>query len=155
MSDEPLTSKDGHEPNRIDARGVFWALGGVAAGVVLVAILMGALDGMFFAAARRQPAAYPSLAPLPTLVAAPRLDADQPRELEELHKSETNVLETFGWINRQKGVARIPISSAIDFVVEHGLPRGKPSVPEAGKPTRKPATRAKGSPALPGRGDQK
>jgi len=52
---------------------------------------------------------------------APRLQSDPPLELERLRAEEKARLETYGWVNREQGIARIPIERAMDLVIEHGL----------------------------------
>src|SRR6266536_2413576 len=42
---------------------------------------------------------------------------------------EDAVLTTYGWVDRNAGVARIPIARAIDLLVERGLPVTKPVTP--------------------------
>lgn len=48
-------------------------------------------------------------------------------ELEELKHSEDLILGNYGWVDSAKGIARVPVSVAIDMVLQKGLP-SKPSV---------------------------
>lgn len=54
--------------------------------------------------------------------------ADDRRELEA---QESSRLETYQWIDRERGLARIPIERAMSLVVEQGLPQwGNPNEPK-------------------------
>ncbi len=59
----------------------------------------------------------------------------KPLPLDEritLQQEENKLLTTYGWIDQQKGVVRIPITRAIQLTAERGLPvREQPPVPEA------------------------
>jgi hypothetical protein len=56
----------------------------------------------------------------------PRLQ-DQPRvELKDLKADEDAILGSYGWINPDKGIVRIPIDEAINIMAQKGLP-SKPS----------------------------
>lgn len=49
-----------------------------------------------------------------------------PDELAEVYdgqvENQTALLEGFGWISEEEGVARVPIDTAIEMVIEEGLP---------------------------------
>jgi hypothetical protein len=51
----------------------------------------------------------------------PRLQADPAADLAELHAREDNLLNQYGWVDRNKGIVHIPIDQAIDQVAaRHG-----------------------------------
>jgi hypothetical protein len=52
---------------------------------------------------------------------APRLQANPPAELQQVREDEDAVLNTYGWVDPQHGVVRIPISRAMDLAAERGL----------------------------------
>ncbi len=66
--------------------------------------------------------------PVPPLVenrvdsAAPRLQVDPPKQKFELAQSEAATLNSYGWIDEQVQVVRIPIERAIDLVSEGQMP---------------------------------
>jgi len=51
---------------------------------------------------------------------APRLQDHAVQDLQQMHTAEDQVLNTYGWIDRKKGVARIPIDRAIDLLAQRG-----------------------------------
>jgi len=47
---------------------------------------------------------------------APRLQPDPPAQKQQLREVEDHVLKTYDWVDREQGLARIPIERAIDIV---------------------------------------
>lgn len=56
----------------------------------------------------------------------PRLQEQPKVELKDLKEDEDAILSSYGWIDPNKGIVRIPIDQAIDIVAQKGLP-SKPS----------------------------
>lgn len=52
----------------------------------------------------------------------PRLQTHPIQDLEALHKVEDEQLETYGWVDRDGGVVRIPIERAVELTAQRGLP---------------------------------
>ncbi len=52
----------------------------------------------------------------------PRLQAEPKVELKDLRADEDAILNSYGWVNPDKGIVRIPIDQAIDIVAAKGLP---------------------------------
>ena len=52
----------------------------------------------------------------------PRFQENPQQELQELRAKQKALLEGYGWVNKEAGVARIPIEEAMKMVVERGLP---------------------------------
>ena len=52
---------------------------------------------------------------------APRLQANPPAELKQVREDEDAVLNTYGWVDPQHGVVRIPISRAMDLAAQRGF----------------------------------
>jgi hypothetical protein len=59
------------------------------------------------------------------VVPAPRLQANPARELEEMRAQENAILQSYGWVDRERGVIRIPIEKAMQLTIERGLPTRK------------------------------
>jgi hypothetical protein len=57
--------------------------------------------------------------PLPP---APRIQSNPGADVQSYFQSQQNLLSTYGWIDRQNGVVRLPIDRAMDLVLERGLP---------------------------------
>jgi hypothetical protein len=43
-------------------------------------------------------------------------------QLRDLHAAEDAILTSTGWIDRDAGIARIPINRALDLAAQRGLP---------------------------------
>lgn len=52
----------------------------------------------------------------------PRFQQYPQQELHELRAKQEALLKGYGWVNKDMGVARIPIEEAMKMVVERGLP---------------------------------
>jgi hypothetical protein len=63
---------------------------------------------------------------------APRLQVTTSVDLAGLREKEDEALATYGWVDKNAGVVRLPIGRAIDLIVERGLPA--PKLVSASKP---------------------
>jgi hypothetical protein len=64
----------------------------------------------------------------PTLVDMPNTPPPEPRlqlspasEYQEQRRREEEILKNYGWVDRDKGIARIPIDEAMRMLVERGV----------------------------------
>jgi hypothetical protein len=113
-----------HEETDVDIRAIF----GFGAALIIVAVAIYFMVWLLFgffesrAATRMQPQ-YPLAAgenkrvpPEPRLQTAPRED------LREMREGEDAILKSYGWVDKNAGVVRIPIEEAMKLVVQRGLP---------------------------------
>ncbi len=97
------------------------AIVGFAAGLVVVTVVSAALLWWLSGSLRDWEAAKDP--PPPALAAAseshtppaPRLQADPVADILELRAREDAALNSFGWVDREAGIARIPIERAIEL----------------------------------------
>lgn len=76
--------------------------------------------------------------PDPTLLAMPRLQTSNGgAELEELQAKEKQQLTTYGWVDRERGLIRIPIDRAMAQIVTRGAGGYGPA--EAGAADKAPS----------------
>ncbi len=59
----------------------------------------------------------------------PRLETDETTEINNFRMQEAQTLNSYGWVDQQAGVARIPIDRAMALVAQRGLP----TRPQAGE----------------------
>jgi hypothetical protein len=52
----------------------------------------------------------------------PHLQIAPHKDLRKLRESEEAILHSYGWVNRDTGLVRIPIDRAIELLAERGLP---------------------------------
>ena len=53
---------------------------------------------------------------------SPRFQENPQQELQDLRAKQRGLLEGYGWVSKEAGIARIPIEDAMKMVVERGLP---------------------------------
>jgi hypothetical protein len=63
----------------------------------------------------------------------PRLVTAEPRVLAAFRAQEDALLSSYGWVEKDKGLVRIPIAEAMKIVAERGLPRFEASAEAADK----------------------
>ena len=54
-------------------------------------------------------------------ISEPRMQIDPPQQKLELRQIEDELLSSFAWIDREQGVARIPIDRAMKIVADNNL----------------------------------
>ncbi|WP_448206943.1 hypothetical protein [Azospirillum sp. sgz302134] len=121
-------SKRGHRPppeedagnpdTRVETRDTpLWVIGllaGLAAGLIVLVVV--ALMFVFPDATRDQPKGLVTAMPEPQLQTKPAADMRAYRAEAERR------LNSYGWVDRQQGVARVPINEAMRRVAEQGIP---------------------------------
>jgi hypothetical protein len=97
-----------------------------------------ALVPMYRALARREAAKQPPPAEVvrteisAPLVAFPRLLTSEPATLAEFRAREDALLASYGWVEKDRGIVRIPIAEAMRVVAERGLPTFPEPAPAKG-----------------------
>jgi len=81
---------------------------------------------------------------------APMLETNERGQFRDFLLSQENQLNSYGWVDEKAGVAHIPIKSAMDLIVQRGLPVYSPGadvkgVAENKAAAQKSAGRGKGS----------
>lgn len=113
-----LTEPDArHEHSDVNA----WAVGKFAIGLVFLCILsLGLLFGLF-QYFQSMDGGKPAVIAV-KLPPAPTLERTPVQDLKAIRAAEDEVLNSYGWVDQQKGVVRIPIARAIDLLAQRGLP---------------------------------
>jgi hypothetical protein len=124
----------GHELRDVRVRPIALAFVGLFAATVVALVLMYVLLSGFTAREERasQPvsplaASYGRQAP-----PEPRLQTSPRDDLRRLRAREEALLHGYAWVDRQAGVARIPIDRAIELLAARGLPGATPAAPTPG-----------------------
>ena len=71
----------------------------------------------------------------------PKLVSSEPRALAAFRAQEDALLTGYGWVEKDKGLARIPIDEAIRIVAERGLPKFAAPVEAVGDKAKAGGTR--------------
>jgi hypothetical protein len=91
--------------------------------LALVGVALVVLWWLYGAFAADLRLAEPSPAPRATqLPPEPRIQQAPAMDLIERREREDAILNTYGWVNRETGAARIPIDRAMQLLAERGLP---------------------------------
>jgi hypothetical protein len=86
---------------------------------VAAAAMLGLFDGLAFYEAKVSPPANPlAAAEGPRLPPQPRLQAHPLKDLEELRKAEQQVLTSYAWVDQSAGIARIPVTRAMEILAQ-------------------------------------
>jgi len=111
-----------HERRDLSPRNIAVFAVSLAVTVILVGWICYELFGHFLSVERETQAPPSPLSLSPRPVPGPRLVVDPGQDMQELRASEDAILNTYGWIDRGKGIVRIPIDRAIELVAQKGLP---------------------------------
>jgi hypothetical protein len=138
MSEEPVGSNPEvrFEKTDVDAGGL------LKAGFVIVAVTVAVvffLYWLYFVFVRQEAARQPPppvLKPERSVLAPPppHLQTLPTLDLNTFRKQEDHVLGTYGWVDKEKDVVRIPIEDAMKLVVSRGVaPLAAPPVAPGGR----------------------
>lgn len=115
----------GHEERDVPLRPL------IISGVCLVVLAGLSLLAMwllfdYFAARRARLEAVPSpMFEARQLPPEPRLQVSPQQDMRQMRATEMAALHSYGWVDRQAGIVRIPIERAIELLAERGLPAGR------------------------------
>ena len=113
-----------HEESDVDVRAIVGYGAGLAAVCLIVGLFLWWLQGFFTAqTGREQTLVFPMAAGQrdqqpPT----PRLQDDPQQDLRDLVAKQQGQLSRYSWVDKNAGIARIPIEDAMRIVVQRGLP---------------------------------
>jgi hypothetical protein len=113
-----------HETTDVNVGGVLTFGAGLVVVAVIVHLLVWLMLGYFIRrsevhGAREYPLAAAEQNRLPP---EPRLQTNPREDLRLLRENEDEVLNSYGWVDKNAGVVRIPIEEAMKIVVQQGLP---------------------------------
>ena len=135
----------GYETSDVDPKTLLaWVLGSrrmIWLSMVAAWVFFNVLAGY---ARRADPKISPLAATEKGLPPDPRSFPHEPHDLVSVRREEEQVLDSYGWIDKGRGLIRIPIARAIDLVAKEGLPSRPPGNPrgrchESIAPSRAPA----------------
>jgi hypothetical protein len=115
----------GHELS--DLKPGYAALFGVVLTVVIVAaaVITSLLIRFKAAEHSRQETPVPRLAQEREATPGPRLQVDANKDLRQMRAGEDTVLNSYGWVDKDSGIVRIPIQRAMEILAKKGLPARK------------------------------
>lgn len=129
MPDENV--RTGHETRAMDERLV--AFSGLGLAVVILLIFL-VVIGLFKFFVREEPSPDPpsrNAFDVRNVAPPPQLQIDPARDLAQMQTADDGRLNSYGWIDQQAGVVRIPIERAMDLIAQRGLPTRGPGTQNA------------------------
>lgn len=146
----------GYEKQDATPRWVVFSGVGLMGLIVISLVAVALLLGYF----RDQTQAVYGPAPTPTfaLPPSPRLQVDPNQDLQSIRATQQTQLHSYGWVDKNGGVAHISIDDAMRILAQRGLPTLVPTStgsPATTSATPSPTTAATGMPgttATPGAG---
>ena len=115
----------GHEERDVRLRPLIISGSSLAALAGLSLLAMWWLFGYFAARQMRLETALHPLLETPQLPPEPRLQVSPQLDTRAILANERSILGSYGWVDRQAGIVRIPIGRAIELLTERGLPARK------------------------------
>src|SRR5262247_384808 len=122
-----------HEPNTVNIPGVVKFLVWLSVAVMVAALLMWGLLH-YFDKRKAQEAPPPSplapearLPPEPRLQGAPGSASSPTEDIRRFREQEDRMLNSYGWIDQQRGIIRIPIEQAKKLIEQKGQTATSPS----------------------------
>jgi hypothetical protein len=115
----------GHELS--DLKPGYIALFGIALTAVIVAAAVITSLLIHFKAAEhsRQETPVPRLAQEREATPGPRLQVDANKDLRQMRAGEEAVLNSYGWVDKDAGIVKIPVDRAMEILAKKGLPARK------------------------------
>jgi len=124
----------GHEGTDLSLRPIIGFVIALIVMAVFVYAVLGLFMNQFVKESNQEQALKPALFaddrgqfPSPNNQVAPRV------ELSEHRRRERAQLDTYGWVDQKKGIARVPIDRALDILAERGLPKVKNIAPKGAR----------------------
>ena len=95
----------------------------LAISAIVISGAMGLLFGLFVKQSEETTPEFPlAVGQEQRLPVAPRLQQFPVNEFYEFRQQEDAILKNYGWVNKDAGVVRMPITEAMRLAVERGLP---------------------------------
>ncbi len=69
----------------------------------------------------------------------PRVQPNPGEDLRNYYRSQQDLLNSYGWIDRQNGIVHLPIDRAMELLLQRGLPTRSTTAPQAGTPPQRNA----------------
>jgi|SRR5690348_7277 hypothetical protein len=115
------------EESDVNIGGLFAFAAGLAIALVFIGFVVWVLFQFYAGRAARHAAPEFPLASQQEnrLPPEPRLQTNPRQDLSDLRSQEDQLLNSYGWVDKNGGVARIPIEQAMKLTVQRGLPARK------------------------------
>lgn len=124
----------GHETTRAHAGPILVAGVGLAVTILLIMVIVWAVVQLTPYGADRIENIFPPELIEEPIPPEPRVQAFPELDWLEYKEAQLAELTSYGWIDSERGIVRIPIDRAAELILEEGLPVREEAVPEAAEP---------------------
>ncbi len=128
-----------YEDSSVPVKQLFWFAVGLVA-MVLVGVFISAQTFRIFEKLTPMGPAASPFQDVRELPPALRLQTDAPQDLSDYRDAQKNILSGYGWVDQPAGIVRIPVSRAMELLLQKGYPvRGSNQVEAGSAKTAKKA----------------
>ena len=117
MADDDLK----YETEDFSPRGIRWFTAGLAVLAVTVLLLMGGLLWLLSGGGPPRQGIVTPMVPAPNMSPAPDLQVASSRDYQNMRAAEDAQLNSYRWVDREAGIAAIPIQRAMEILAGRGL----------------------------------
>jgi hypothetical protein len=114
-----------YETEDFSPRGIRWLTATLAVLAVMVLVLMGGLLWFLSGGWPPRQGIVTPMVPAPNMSPAPDLQVASSRDYQEMRAAEEAQLHSYRWVDKQAGIAAIPIKRAMELLADRGLPEQK------------------------------
>jgi hypothetical protein len=113
-----------HETSDVNVRGIFaFAAALLVTGILIHVVVWVLFRYLTVRETPHVPPQYPlAAAQQNRLPPEPRLQINPRQDLRDLRAHEDDILNSYGWVDKNAGVVRIPIDHAMKLTLQRGLP---------------------------------
>jgi hypothetical protein len=117
-----------YETEDFSPRGIRWFTAGLAVLAVMVFVFMGGLLWVLSGGWPPRQGIVTPMIPAPDMSPEPDLQVASSRDYQDMRAAEEAQLRSYGWVDRDAGIAAIPIERAMEIFAGRGLPAQKAAV---------------------------
>jgi hypothetical protein len=120
-----------HETSDARIQPLAYFLAGLGASLILVAAMIWILFSVLLATIHDEFIERRTADTMTVLLKEPPLQVSPRADIDALRKRDEKALQTIGWIDRERGIARVPIEAAMEMVANNGVPMWPPASAES------------------------
>ena len=113
-------TEPGYETRDVKIRPLVWLATSIVLGAAVVHVALWLLLTFFKEEARNSDPPRSPLAAQTQTPPTPRLQERPVHDYQSLRAEQEQVLHSYGWIDKERGIVRIPIERAMEIFVERG-----------------------------------
>ena len=130
-----------YEQTDASPRGLLYFTAAIAVILALVALLLLALFKHYQKTEPTRSVVATSFEAVEPTPPPPRIQPDPKADMRSYADSQDQLLDTYGWIDRQNGIVRLPIDRAMELLLERGLPARSSNGQQTGAANEQPRQR--------------